>query len=81
LQRVRDEVHRFSNTRVSKLNNKEKTTSIFEQLPHVGKKRASDLLKKFSSIKALGQADIVEIRNCLHISEKQAEEIKLACKK
>ena len=81
LQRVRDEVHRFSNTRVSKLNNKEKTTSIFEQLPHVGKKRASDLLKRFSSIKALGQADVAEIRNCLRISEKQAEEIKLACKK
>ena len=81
LQRVRDEVHRFSNTRVSKLNNKEKTTSIFEKLPHIGKKRASDLLKKFSSIKALGQADVAEIRNCLRISEKQAEEIKLACKK
>ncbi len=80
LQRVRDEVHRFSNTRVSKLNNKAKTTSIFENLPHIGKKRASDLLKKFSSIEALAQADIVEIRNCIHVSEKQAEEIKEACK-
>ena len=80
LQRVRDEVHRFSNTRVSKLNNKAKTTSIFENLPHIGKKRASNLLKKFSSIEALAQADIVEIRNCIHVSEKQAEEIKEACK-
>ena len=81
LQRVRDEVHRFSNTRVSKLNNKEKTTSIFEKLPHIGKKRATNLLKKFSSIEALAQADIKEIRTCLHVSEKQAEEIKQACKK
>jgi len=81
LQRVRDEVHRFSNTRVSKLNNKEKTTSIFEKLPHIGKKRATNLLKKFSSIEALAQADIKEIRTCLRVSEKQAEEIKQACKK
>ena len=81
LQRVRDEVHRFSNTRVSKLNNKEKTTSIFERLPHIGKKRAGDLLKHFSSIESLAQADIADIRNCLHVSEKQAEEIKEACKK
>ena len=81
LQRVRDEVHRFSNTKVSKLNNKEKTTSIFEKLPHIGKKRATNLLKKFSSIEALAQADIKEIRTCLRVSEKQAEEIKQACKK
>lgn len=81
LQRVRDEVHRFSNTRVSKLNNKAKTTSIFEKLPHIGKKRSSDLLKKFSSIEDLAQADIDEIRKCLKISEKQAIEIKEACKK
>ncbi len=81
LQRVRDEVHRFSNTRVSKLNNKEKTTSIFENLPHIGKKRAIDLLKNFSSLEALAQADIKDIRNCIHVSEKQAEEIKQACRK
>ena len=81
LQRVRDEVHRFSNTRVSKLNNKEKTTSIFEKLPHIGKKRAEDLLRHFSSIEELVKANIDDIRNCLHVSEKQAEEIKEACKR
>lgn len=81
LQRVRDEVHRFSNTRVSKLNNKEKTTSIFERLPHIGKKRASDLLKHFSTIESLAQANIDDIRSYIHVSEKQAEEIKKACKK
>ena len=81
LQRVRDEVHRFSNTRVSKLNNKAKTTSIFEKLPHIGKKRAEDLLRHFSSIEELVKANIDDIRNWLHISEKQAEEIKEACKR
>ncbi|MGP1438353.1 MAG: excinuclease ABC subunit UvrC [Treponema sp.] len=81
LQRVRDEVHHFSNTRVSKLNNKAKTTSIFEKLPHIGKKRAGELLKRFSSIEALGQADIEEIRTCLHVSEAQAEEIRESCRK
>ena len=81
LQRVRDEVHRFSNTRVSKLNNKAKTTSIFEKLPHIGKKRAEYLLRHFSSIEELVKANIDDIRNCLHVSEKQAEEIKEACKR
>lgn len=76
LQRVRDEAHRFSNTRVSKLNNKAKTTSIFEHLPHIGKKRASALLKKFSSLEALRDANTEEIKATINISCKMINEIK-----
>ena len=78
LQRVRDEVHRFSNTRVSKMNSKAKTTSIFESLPHIGKKRAEKLIKTFSSMEELRNASVIDIKKAIGVSEKMIEEIKNA---
>ena len=77
LQRVRDEVHRFSNSYVAKMNVKAKTTSVFEKLPHVGKKRASILMKKFFTFEELGKATTDEIRKAIHVSEREADEIKM----
>lgn len=76
LQRVRDEVHRFCNTHVSKTNIKKKTTSIFESLPHVGKKRAVKLIKSFGDIATLRNADIEKIAKTIGISASFAKEIK-----
>ncbi len=76
LQRVRDEVHHFCNSRISKMNNKEKTTSIFEKLPHIGKKRAVQLLKRFSTMQELKNASTEEIKQVVNIPQKMIEEIK-----
>ena len=56
LQRVRDETHRFANTRNNRLRSKEELHLQFEQLPHIGEKRAARLLRSFSSIEKLAAA-------------------------
>lgn len=78
LQRARDEVHRFSNTRTNRLNIKEKTKLSFEKLPHVGKKNAEKLLKAFGSMEKLKTAAGEEIASAIKISQAQAEELKTA---
>jgi len=58
LQRVRDETHRFANTRNNRLRSKEELHLQFEQLPHIGEKRAARLLRSFSSIEKLAAASV-----------------------
>ena len=81
LQRVRDEVHRFCNTHVSKANIKKKTTSVFEALPHVGKRRANKLIKAFGDVASLGNASVEDIAKAINVSASFAKEIKDASSK
>lgn len=76
LQRVRDEVHRFCNSRIDKMNIKTKTTSVFEKLPHVGKKRAELLIKRFGTMEELKKASLEELCDALHVSQDIARKIK-----
>ncbi len=81
LQRVRDEVHRYCNSRIDKMNIKTKTTSIFEKLPHIGKKRAQLLIQKFETMEGLKNASIEDICNAIHVSKDVAIQIKEATEK
>lgn len=75
LQRIRDEAHRFSNTRNNKLRDKAKLHLQFEELPHIGKKRADFLLKYFGKLENLKNTTSQELASIAKISMAQAEEI------
>ena len=75
LQRVRDETHRFANTRNNRLRSKEELHLQFEQLPHIGEKRAARLLCSFSSIEKLAAASVEAAAAAARITQAQAEEV------
>ena len=75
LQRVRDETHRFANTRNNRLRSKEELHLQFEQLPHIGEKRAARLLRSFSSIEKLAAASAEAAAAAARITPAQAEEV------
>lgn len=80
LQRVRDEAHRFANTRNKRLREKAELTLPFNQLPHVGEARAKRLLNRFGSLESLSHASVPEIAAALSVSESVADEILQASK-
>ena len=81
LQRVRDETHRFANTRNNRLRSKEELHLQFEQLPHIGEKRAARLLRSFSSIEKLAAASVEAAAAAVGITQAQAEEVIAAARK
>lgn len=81
LQRVRDETHRFANTRNNRLRSKEELHLQFEQLPHIGEKRAARLLRSFSSIEKLAAASTEAAAAAARITQAQAEEVIAAARK
>lgn len=53
LQRVRDEAHRFAVTSHRKRRNRKFTRSTLEDIPGIGKNRASQLLSRFGGMEAI----------------------------
>ncbi|UTC63560.1 excinuclease ABC subunit UvrC [Treponema sp. OMZ 787] len=80
LQRIRDEAHRFSNTRNNKLRRANKLKTEFENLPNIGKKRAHALLKAFGNMETLKTVTAQALSEAVKISLKQAEEVLEAVK-
>ncbi len=80
LQRVRDETHRFATSRNQTLRTKENTVSVFASLPHVGEKREKILIKTFTTLENLAQAEESQIAQALHIRAGEASEILLAAR-
>ena len=75
LQRVRDETHRFANTRNNRLRSKEGLHLLFEQLPHIGEKRAAILLRSFSTVAKLSVASPEAVAAAVRITQSQAEAV------
>ncbi|HEV2148869.1 MAG TPA: excinuclease ABC subunit UvrC [Longimicrobiaceae bacterium] len=61
LQRLRDEAHRFAVTYNRKLRTKRTVRSELSQIPGVGAARQRQLLERFGSFRALGQATEDEV--------------------
>ena len=80
LQRVRDETHRFATSRNQNLRTKENTVSVFTELPHVGEKREKLLLKEFTTIENLANAQESKIAQVLHVRAQEAGELLLVAK-
>ena len=73
---MQDEVHRIAIEYNRKLRNKDITKSKLDKIKGVGEKRKQDLLKKFGSVEAIKNADILEISKVNGITEELARKIK-----
>ena len=77
LQRIQDEVHRFAITYHRQLHSKNSLSSRLEQIPGVGPKTRTKLLRNFHSIKKIAEASVEEIQK-LGISKQVAQTIHLS---
>jgi len=76
LQQVRDEAHRFAVTRQRMLRGKRQVRSRLDDIPGVGPSRRQALLKKFSSVKRISEADVTDIAATPGLNIRLAEIIK-----
>ncbi|VVS95469.1 excinuclease ABC subunit UvrC [Desulfoluna spongiiphila] len=75
LQRMRDEVHRFAITFQRRVRGKRSVSSKLDDVPGVGKKRKTMLLKHFGGITAMKAASAEELANLPGITPEIAEAI------
>ena len=75
LSRCRDEAHRYAIEFHRELRNKATLRSTLDDIPGIGPKRRTVLLKKFGSVKGVGRATAKEIAETLSIPLAQAEDI------
>ena len=61
LQRLRDEAHRFAITFHRQRRSKAMTASRLDGIPGLGEKRRKALLRRFGSVKRIGQASVEEL--------------------
>jgi len=76
MQRVRDEAHRFAVTYHRQLRGKQTVVSILDDVPGIGPKRRSALLKHFGSIDAIRTASLEELAAVPGMTRKAAEQLK-----
>ena len=72
LQRVRDESHRFANTYNAKLRAKKISESVLDEMPGLGAKKKTELLKSFGSIHGVRDATIDQLTQTPGIGKKTA---------
>lgn len=72
---LRDEAHRFAITFHRKRREDASLSSILDEIPGLGEKRKIQLLKKFSSIEAIKEADVEDIANLKNFNRVLAERI------
>ena len=76
VQRVRDEAHRFALSYQRSLRGKDLTRSRLEEIPGVGMKRRTALLKHFGSIDAIRNASVDDIAAVPGMTRQVATKIK-----
>ncbi|MFC2079657.1 helix-hairpin-helix domain-containing protein, partial [Candidatus Bipolaricaulota bacterium] len=75
LRRIRDEAHRFAVSYHRKLRSQRTLSSVLDEIPGVGPKRKSALMKAFGSVDRLSQATPVDIAAGAGVSEALAAKI------
>ncbi len=75
VQQVRDEAHRFAITGHRQRREGKRRKSTLEDIPGVGAKRRSALLKYFGGLQAIQQATVAELNKVNGISKALAQEI------
>lgn len=83
LTRIQDEVHRFTITYHKQLRDKGSIASVLDNIDGIGKVRKKELIKKYGSIKKMGEASIAELseiipENVANNLHKYLEERKLS---
>ena len=76
LQRVRDEAHRFANTYHRKLRARARLASPLDQVAGIGPRRRRALLRRFGSVKRIGEATAEELASVPGITLTLAAQIK-----
>ncbi len=76
MQRIRDEAHRFAITYHRRLRRKQTVGSLLDDVPGIGPKRRSALLKHFGSIEAIRAASVEELAAVPAMTRKAAELVK-----
>jgi excinuclease ABC subunit C len=76
MQRIRDEAHRFAVTHHRQVREKQTIVSQLDEIPGIGPKRRSALLRQFGSIEAIRQASVDELAAAPGMSRKAAEQLK-----
>ena len=62
---IQEETHRFAITYHRQLRSKRLKYSVLDNIPGIGPKRKQELLKKFKSVTAIGQASVSELERYL----------------
>ncbi|MFN2290644.1 MAG: excinuclease ABC subunit UvrC [Anaerolineae bacterium] len=76
LQRVRDEAHRFAINYHRRIRGKQTIRSQLDDVPGIGPKRRSALLKHFGSIDAIRNASVDELAAVTGMTRPAAEQVK-----
>jgi excinuclease ABC subunit C len=76
LQRVRDEAHRFANSYHAKLRARARFMSKLDAIPGIGPRRRRALLRRFGSIRRVGEATLEELVLVPGITSALAAEVK-----
>ncbi len=75
LQRIRDEAHRFAVAFHRNRRNRVALRSALDEVPGIGKKRRTALLKRFKSVSKIGEASAEEIASVPGMNGKIAEQV------
>ncbi len=75
LQHVRDESHRFATTYRAGLQKRDVVTPVLQQIPGIGPKRATRIMRAFPELDSLIETPVDIIAKSTGISEDQAHEI------
>ncbi len=78
LQQIRDEAHRFALLGHRSRRNKAQKQSILDQIPGIGQRRRSALLKHFGGLQGVSRAGVDELQQVCGISQSLAENIHYA---
>jgi excinuclease ABC subunit C len=76
LARVRDEAHRFANTFHRELRKRSTLRSALEDVPGVGPKRRTQLLRSFGSLRRLREASVEDMAKVPGMSLAAAQAVK-----
>ncbi|MFC2095373.1 excinuclease ABC subunit UvrC [Candidatus Bipolaricaulota bacterium] len=77
LRRIRDEAHRFAVSYHRRLRSQRSLSSVLDEIPGIGPKRKSALMKAFGSLDRLSQANPADIATRAGVSEVLA--VKILC--
>ena len=75
ITRIQDEAHRFAIEYHRSLRGKAQTESILDQIPGIGPARRKALMREFSSIEEIMEADAERLAQVPEITQSAAEEI------
>jgi excinuclease ABC subunit C len=75
IQRIRDEAHRFAISGHRRSRDSTRRRSPLEEIPGLGPKRRTDLLKQFGGLQGIRQASIEDLAKVHGISRKLATQV------